>query len=43
MKDIKIFENPEFGSTRTLQKDNEPWFVGKDVDKVLGYRGTTAR
>ena len=37
MNKIKIFENPEFGSIRTLQKDGEPWFVGKDVAEVLGY------
>lgn len=41
MNEIKIFENPEFGSIRTLQKNNEPWFVGKDVAKVLGYRDTS--
>ena len=37
MSKIKIFENPEFGAVRTLVKDNEPWFVGKDVATVLGY------
>lgn len=37
MNKIKVFENPEFGSIRTLQKDGEPWFVGKDVAEVLGY------
>ena len=37
MNKIKIFENPEFGSIRTLQKDGEPWFVGKDVAAALGY------
>ena len=36
MNKIKIFENPEFGSIRTLQKDGEPWFVGKDVAAALG-------
>lgn len=37
MNKIKVFENPEFGSIRTLQKDGEPWFVGKDVAAALGY------
>ena len=37
MNEIKIFENPEFGAVRTLVKDNEPWFVGKDIAAVLGY------
>ena len=37
MNDLKIFENPEFGSIRTLEINGEPWFVGKDVAEVLGY------
>lgn len=35
--EIKAFENPEFGSVRTMVIDNEPWFVGKDVARALGY------
>lgn len=31
MNKIKIFENPEFGSIRTVDRSGEPWFVGKDV------------
>lgn len=38
MNDLKIFENPEFGSIRTLEMGSEPWFVGKDVAEVLGYK-----
>lgn len=37
MNDIKIFENPEFGSVRTLEVNGEPYFVGKDVAEILGY------
>lgn len=37
---IKIFENGEFGKVRTIIKDGEPWFVGKDVAKILEYRNT---
>lgn len=37
MNDIKIFENREFGSIRTVAQDGEPWFVGKDVAEALGY------
>lgn len=37
MSNIKIFENPEFGSIRTVEINNEPWFVGKDVCDALGY------
>lgn len=40
MSNIKIFENPEFGSIRTVEIDKEPWFVGKDVAEVLGYADT---
>ena len=35
--ELKIFENAEFGSIRTVEKNGEPWFVGKDVASILGY------
>lgn len=38
MKDIQIFNNPEFGQVRTVVIDDEPWFVGKDVAGILGYK-----
>ena len=34
---IKTFVNEEFGTVRTLMKDGQPWFVGKDVAVILGY------
>lgn len=37
MNDIQIFNNPKFGQIRTVNKDGEPWFVGKDVAAALGY------
>ena len=37
MSDIKIFDNPEFGKIRTIDRDGEPWMVGVDVAKALGY------
>lgn len=37
MNEIKIFENTEFGSVRTIAIDGEPYFVGKDVATILGY------
>lgn len=40
MNDIRIFNNAEFGEVRTLVIDNEPWFVGKDIAEILGYRET---
>ena len=36
-KEIQIFANDQFGEVRTLNKDGEPWFVGKDVAQALGY------
>lgn len=42
MNDIKIFENPEFGSVRTVMIDGEPWMVGKDVAIALGYESPSA-
>lgn len=32
-----IFKNENFGEVRVIEKDNQPWFVGKDVAEVLGY------
>jgi prophage antirepressor-like protein len=37
MTDIQVFNNPEFGSIRSLEQNGEPWFVGKDVAEALGY------
>ena len=34
---IKTFVNEEFGTVRTIVKDGQPWFVGKDVAVILGY------
>lgn len=39
-KEIQIFNNEQFGQIRTLVKDGEPWFVGKDVAEALGYSNT---
>lgn len=37
MNQITPFTHEEFGSIRTLKIDGEPWFVGRDVSKKLGY------
>lgn len=34
---IKVFENPEVGSVRTVTINGEPWFVGKDVAIIGEY------
>ena len=40
MNELQIFNSEEFGEIRTVTIDNEPWFVGKDVAEVLGYKNT---
>lgn len=40
MNEMMIFNNPEFGSVRTVCIDGEPWLVGKDVAVILGYSNT---
>ena len=37
MDNLQIFNSEEFGEIRTVTIDNEPWFVGIDVAKSLGY------
>ena len=39
--EIMLFKNEEFGEVRTLVIDGEPWFVGKDVATILGYKDTS--
>lgn len=34
---LQIFNNPEFGQVRVLEKDGQPWFVANDVARALGY------
>ena len=37
MNELKIFENEQFGTIRTVEIDSTPYFVGKDVAEILGY------
>lgn len=37
---LQVFSNEKFGDVRTIIIDDEPWFVGKDVAKILGYKET---
>lgn len=41
MKELQIFTNKELGEIRALEINNEPWFVGKDVAKILGYSNSS--
>ena len=40
MNYMEIFKNSEFGSVRTSIIDNQPYFVGKDVADILGYKNS---
>lgn len=35
---LQVFKNEEFGQVRIVTKENEIWFVGKDVADILGYQ-----
>ena len=37
MSELQVFNNAEFGSVRSLMVNGEPYFVGRDVAKILGY------
>ena len=38
MNQLQVFTNQQFGQIRVVAQDGEPWFVGKDVADVLGYK-----
>lgn len=40
MNNLQVFENPNFGKVRTINRNGEVWFVGKDVAEALGYADT---
>lgn len=35
--DVQIFKNEELGAIRTVLIDNEPWFIGSEIAKILSY------
>lgn len=37
MKSLQVFQSNDFGEIRTMNINDEPWFVGKDVAAALGY------
>lgn len=37
MHNLKIFENSEFGEIRIVPINNEPWFIGSEIAKILSY------
>lgn len=38
--ELQVFENSEFGTVRTLMRNNEPFFVASDVCKALGINNS---
>ena len=38
MNELQTFTSDMFGQIRTTIIDGEPWFVGKDIAIVLGYK-----
>lgn len=40
MNELRVFNNADFGDVRTVEKDGNIWFVGKDVAEALGYART---
>jgi len=41
MNELQIFNNEEFGQVRVIEVNGEPYFVGKDVATILGYKDTS--
>lgn len=37
MNNLQVFENAQFGKVRSINRNGEVWFVGKDVAEALGY------
>lgn len=38
MNELQIFDNPKFGSVRTIEEDGKVLFCGNDVASALGYK-----
>jgi prophage antirepressor-like protein len=37
VSNVTVFNNDVFGALRTIERDGEIWFVGKEVAEMLGY------
>ena len=37
MNDLQIFNSQEFGTIRTVQIGEDPWFIARDITSKLGY------
>ncbi|KAB3533852.1 Bro-N domain-containing protein [Alkaliphilus pronyensis] len=38
---LQIFEKKEFGKIRVVEREGQPWFVAKDVCKILDFSNPT--
>lgn len=38
MKNLQIFKNEEFGEIRSIEIEKEPYFIGKEIAEILGYK-----
>jgi Prophage antirepressor len=41
MPDLQLFQNPQFGQIRVIDKDGQPWFVAADVCAALELTDTS--
>ena len=41
MNELKIFENEQFGTIRTIEQNGEPWFLAADVCRALDIGNPT--
>lgn len=40
MNNLRVFENKDLGTIRSLEMNCEPYFVGSDIANILGYKNT---
>lgn len=38
MTELQVFNNSDFGEVRVVDVNGEPYMVGNDVAKILGYK-----
>lgn len=38
MNKLMIFKNEEFGEIRSVEINNEPYFIGNEIATILGYK-----
>ena len=43
MNELQIFKNNQFGNVRIVMKEQEPWFVAKDVYVIVSKLTTQDR